>query len=158
MGEVGNFQRRLRCVKLHLSSMRHQWGPSVLRTHSLQNVADISLAWELIVDEAALGDGVASRLLGDLAYRSEGLKEVLAEVDILLMTEPSERRGGVRQRVEIAICSLKRVFGLGQTLASTLLVGLATRIAAKIAPYTYALAVNRMLGGPQGRSIKELWA
>jgi hypothetical protein len=105
-----------------------------------------------------LGDGVASRLLGDLAYRSEGLKEALAEVDILLMTEPSERRGGVRQRVEIAICSLKRVFGLGQTLASTLLVGLATRIAAKIAPYTYALAVNRMLGGPQGRIIKELWA
>jgi hypothetical protein len=44
VGEVGNFQRRLRCVKLHLSSLRHQWGPSVLRTHPLQNVADISLA------------------------------------------------------------------------------------------------------------------
>ena len=74
-----------------------------------------------------MGDGVASRLLGDLAYRSEGLKEVLAEVDILLMTEPSERRGGVRQRVEITISSLKRVLGLGETLATTL-VGLATRI------------------------------
>jgi hypothetical protein len=95
--------------------------------------------------------------LGDLAYRSEGLKEALAEVDILLVTEPSERRrGGLRQRVEIAICSLKRVFGLGETLATTL-VGLATRIAAKIAAYTYAFAVNRMLARPQGH-IKELWA
>ena len=114
-----------------------------------------ALAEELI-DEAALGDGVARRLFGDLAYRSEGLKEALAEVDILLVTEPSERRHGLRQRVEIAISSLKRVLGLGKTLASTL-VGLATRITAKIAAYTYALAVNRMLGRPQGH-IKELWA
>jgi hypothetical protein len=42
------------------------------------------------------------------------------------------------------------------TLAKTL-VGLVTRIAAKIAAYTYAFFVNRMLGRPQGR-IKELWA
>ena len=40
---------------------------------------------------------------------------------------------------------------------ATTLVGLATRIAAKIAAYTYAFAVNRMLGRPQGR-IKALWA
>ena len=119
------------------------------------NVADVSLTEELI-DEAALGDGVARRLLGDLAYRSEGLKEALAEIGILLVTEPSERRRGVRQRVEIAISSLKRVFGLSETLATTL-VGLATRIASKIAAYTYAFAVNRMLERPQGR-IKELWA
>jgi Transposase DDE domain len=119
------------------------------------NVADVSLTEELIA-EAALGYGAARRLLGDLAYRSEGLKEALAEVDILLVTEPSERRRGVRQQVEIALSSLKRVFGLGETLATTL-VGLATRIAAKIAAYTYALVVNRMLGRPQGR-IKELWA
>ena len=58
--------------------------------------------------------------------------------------------------MEIAICSLKRVFGLGQTLATTL-VGLATRIAAKIAAYTYAFLINRRLGRPQGL-IKELWA
>jgi hypothetical protein len=135
--------------------LRHQWGPSLLRTHPLQNVADVCLTEELI-DEAALGDGVARRLLGDLAYRSEGLKEPLAEIGILLVTEPSERRHGLRQRVEIAISSLKRVFGLSETLATTL-VGLATRIAAKIAAYTYAFAVNRMLGRPQGR-IKELWA
>jgi hypothetical protein len=48
------------------------------------------------------------------------------------------------------------VFGLGRTLATTL-VGLATRIAAKVAAYTYGFHVNRLLGRPQGR-IKELWA
>ena len=42
-------------------------------------------------------------------------------------------------------------------MANTL-VGLASRIAAKICAYTYAaFAVNRRLGGAQGR-IKELWA
>jgi len=58
--------------------------------------------------------------------------------------------------VEICFSSLKRVFGLGETLATSL-VGLVTRIAAKMAAYTYAFLVNRMLGRPQGR-IKELWA
>jgi hypothetical protein len=111
------------------------------------NVADVSLTEELLA-EAALRGGVARRLLGNLAYRSAGLKEALAKVDILLVTEPSDQRRGLRQRIEIAISSLKRVFGLGETL-----VGLATRIAA----YTYAFAVNRTLGRPQGR-IKELWA
>jgi hypothetical protein len=140
-------------VKLHLICATN----GVLLSYELTpaNVADVSLTEELLA-EAALGDGLARRLLGDLAYRSEGLKEALAEVDILLVTEPSERRRGLRQRVEIAISSLKRVFGLGETLATTL-VGLATRIATKIAAYTYAFAVNRTLGRPQGR-IKELWA
>jgi hypothetical protein len=64
--------------------------------------------------------------------------------------------GGKRQRVEIALASLKQVFGIGQTL-TTSLVGLATRIAAKIAAYTYAFLVNRRIGRPQGR-IKDLWA
>ena len=94
--------------------------------------------------------------MGDLAYRSKELREALAAVGILLTTEPSERRRGVRQRIEIALSSLTRVFGLGETLATTL-IGLATRIAAKICAYTYAFVVNRMLGRPQGR-IKELWA
>jgi hypothetical protein len=84
------------------------------------------------------------------------LRKALAEVGVLLAPKPSERRRGVRQRIEIALSSLKRVFGLGETLATTL-VGLATRIAAKIAAYTYAFLINRMLGWPQGR-IKELWA
>jgi hypothetical protein len=120
------------------------------------NVADISLSEELIA-EAALGEGVARRLLGDLAYQSEDLREALAEVGILLATERAERRRGVRQRIEIAISSLKRVFGLGETLATTTLIGLATRIAAKICAYTYAFLVNRLLNRPQGH-IKELWA
>jgi Transposase DDE domain len=119
------------------------------------NVADISLTEELL-NEAALGEKVASKLLGDLAYRSEDLREALEEVGILLATERSERRHGARQHIEIAISSLKRVFGLGETLATTL-VGLATRIAAKIAAYTYAFLVNRQLDRPQG-CIKELWA
>jgi hypothetical protein len=140
-------------VKLHLICATN--GVPISYELTPANVADVCLAEELI-NEAALGDGVARRLLGDLAYRSEGLKETLAEIGILLVTEPSERRRGVRQRVEIAISSLKRVFGLSETLATTL-VGLATRIAAKIAAYTYAFAINRVLGRPQGR-IKELWA
>ena len=140
-------------VKLHLICATN--GVPLSYDLTPANIADVSLTEELLA-EAALGDGVARRLLGDLAYRSEGLKEALAEVDILLVTEPSARRRGVRQRVEIAISSLKRVFGLGETLATTL-VGLATRITAKIAAYTYAFAVNRTLGRPQGR-IKELWA
>ena len=76
---------------------------------------------------------------------------------ILLATEPSEWRHGVRQHIrEIAFSSLKRVFGLGETLATTL-VGLAIRVAAKICAYTYAFLVNRHLDRPQGH-IKELWA
>jgi hypothetical protein len=92
----------------------------------------------------------------DLAYRSEQLAEGLAECGVLLVTERVDQRPGVRQQIEIALASLKRVFGLGETLATTL-VGLATRIAAKITAYTYAFLVNRRLGRTQGR-IKELWA
>ena len=140
-------------VKLHLLCSTNR----VPLSYELSpaNVADVSLTEELIA-EAALGDGVARRLLGDLAYRNEDLRKALAEVGILLATERSERRAGVRQHIEIALASLKRVFGLGETLATTL-VGLATRIAAKICAYTYAFLVNRMLGRPQGH-IKELWA
>jgi hypothetical protein len=74
-----------------------------------------------------LGEGVARSLFGDLAYSSEDLREALAEVGILLVTEPSERRREARQQVEIVLSSLKRVLGLGETLATTL-VGLATKI------------------------------
>ncbi len=118
------------------------------------NVAEVRLTGELI-DGANLGDGVARKLLGDLAYRSEALEETLAEAGVLLVTERS-RQGGKRQQVEIVLASLKRIFGIGQTMATTL-VGLATRIAAKIAAYTYAFLGNRRLGRPQGR-IKDLWA
>jgi hypothetical protein len=140
-------------VKLHMLCATN--GVPISYELTPANVADVSLTEELIAG-AKLGYGMARRLLGDLAYRSGELREVLAEMGILLSTERSQRRPGVRQRVEIAISSLKRVFGVGETLATTL-VGLATRIAAKICAYTYAFLVNRMLGRPQAR-IKELWA
>ena len=140
-------------VKLHLLCATNRVPISYELTPA--NVADVSLTDELLA-EARLGEEVARRMLGDLAYRSEELREELAEVGILLATEPSERRHGVRQHIEIAFSSLKRVFGLGETLATTL-VGLAIRIAAKICAYTYALLVNRHLDRPQGH-IKELWA
>lgn len=140
-------------VKLHLLCSANRVPLSYELTPA--NIADVRLTEELVA-EAALGEGVARRLLGDLAYRSEDLREALAECGILLATERSDRRGGARQQIEIAFSSLKRVFGLGETLATTL-VGLATRIAAKITAYTYGFYVNRILGRPQGH-IKELWA
>src|ERR687897_701731 len=73
------------------------------------NVAEITLTEELL-EQAALGDSVVRKLQGDLAYRSEALKEALAEVGVLLQTEPAERRPGTRKRIEIALSSLKRVF------------------------------------------------
>jgi hypothetical protein len=142
-------------VKLHLLCATNRIPVSYELTSA--NVADIPLMKELL-DEAGLSEKevAARRLLGDLAYRSEELKEELAEVGILLATEKAERRSGVRQQVEIAISSLKRVFGLGETLARSI-IGLASRIVAKITAYTYAVLVNRRLGRPQGK-IKELWA
>ena len=74
----------------------------------------------------------------------------------MLVTERAERRPATRQQVEICFAALKRAFGLGATLAKTL-VGLATRIAAKMTAYTYGFYVNRVLDRPQGH-IKELWA
>src|SRR5215213_1760020 len=139
-------------MKLHLLCATNRVPISYELTAA--NVADICLTEELIA-EANLGDAVARRLLADLAYSSEELRAALAEVGILLATERAERRRGVRQHIEIALSSLKRVFGLGETLATTL-IGLATRIAAKIAAYTYALLINRVLGRSQGH-IKELW-
>jgi len=118
------------------------------------NVAEVRLTKELL-EEANLGKDVARRLFGDLAYRSEVLEKALAGTGVLLVTERS-RQNGKRQQIEIAIASLKRVFRLGETLATTL-VGLVTRIAATICAYTYAFLVNRHLERPQGR-IKDLWA
>jgi hypothetical protein len=110
----------------------------------------------LSIAEANLGGAPARRVFGDLAYRSEPLENSPAEFGALLVTERAEQQCGVRQRIEIAFASLKRVFRLGETMATTL-TGLATRIVAKITAYTYAFIVNRYLARPQGR-IKELWA
>jgi hypothetical protein len=135
-------------VKLHMLCATNRVPISYELTPA--NVAEVGLVQELL-DEANLANEPARKLLGDLAYRSERLKESLAEAGVLLATEQADRR-----QVEIALSSLKRVFRLGETLATTL-VGLATRIAAKMTAYTYAFMVNRILGRPQGR-IKELWA
>ncbi len=141
-------------VKLHLLCATNRVPLSYELTAA--NVAEVKLTEELLAEAGLLGEeGLARRLFGDLAYRSEALGEALAESGILLVTERS-RQGGKRQQVEIALASLKREFRIGETLATTL-TGLATRIAAKIAAYTYGLFVNRVLGRPQGR-IKELWA
>jgi len=139
-------------VKLHLLCVTNR--VPLCYELTAANVAEIGLTKELLA-AASLGEDFARRLLGDLAYRSEALEKTLADSGILLLTE-RPRQGGKRQQVEIAIASLKRVFGIGETLATTL-VGLATRIAAKICAYTYAFYVNRLFGRPQGQ-IKDLWA
>lgn len=118
------------------------------------NVADLRLVGELL-GECGLEEDLARRLFGDLAYQSEELESSLAAAGIFLVTERSPQ-GGKRQQAEIAFSSLKRVFGVERTLAKTL-VGLATRIVAKITAYTYAFLVNRRLGRSQGK-VKDLWA
>ena len=121
------------------------------------NAADVLLVRELLAG-AGLKEGtiIARRLFGDQAYRSARLKEELAEAGVLLQTERAERRPAIRQQAEVCFAALKRVFGMGETLATTL-VGLATRIAEKVTAYTYGLYINRLLGRQQGL-IKELWA
>jgi hypothetical protein len=139
-------------VKLHLLCATNRIPISYELTTA--NIAEVRLLGELL-GGAQLGEGLARRLLGDLAYRSEKLGATLADGGVSLVTERS-RQHGVRQQAEVAFSTLKRVFGIERTLAKTL-VGLATRIVAKIAAYTYGCYVNRLLGRPQGW-IKALWA
>ena len=120
------------------------------------NVADVLLVRELVW-EAGLEEGtVARRLFGDLAYRGGALAEELAEAGVKLATEKADRRPAIRQQVEVCFAALKSIFGMDATLAKTL-TGLVTRIAAKVAAYTYGLYINRLIGRPQG-CVKELWA
>ena len=139
-------------VKLHLLCATNRIPISYELTTA--NIAEVRLVGELL-GGAQLGEGLARRLLGDLAYRSEKLGATLADGGVSLVSECS-RQHGVRQQAEVAFSTLKRVFGIERTLAKTL-VGLATRIVAKIAAYTYGCYVNRLLGRPQGW-IKALWA
>jgi len=139
-------------VKLHLLCATNRIPISYELTTA--NIAEVRLLGELL-GGAQLGEGLARRLLGDLAYRSEKLGATLADGGVSLVTERS-RQHGVRQQAEVAFSTLKRVFGIERTLAKTL-VGLATRIVAKIAASTYGCYVNRLLGRPQGW-IKALWA
>lgn len=141
-------------VKLHLICATNRVPLSYEITAA--NVADVLLVRELLVEAGLEEDGVVRKLLGDMAYRSEALGEELEGAGVLLATEKADRRAPVRQQVEVCFAALKRVFGMSGTLAKTL-VGLVTRIAAKVAAYTYGFYVNRLLGRAQGR-IKELWA
>ena len=139
-------------LKLHLLCATNRVPVSYEITAA--NVADLRLTGELL-NEASLGQGVARRLLADLAYKSEPLSTTLAESEILLVTERAEQRG-IRQQIEIAFAGLKGVFGLGWTLAKSL-TGIVMRVVAKVAAYTFGFYINRMFGRPQGK-IKELWA
>jgi Transposase DDE domain len=140
-------------VKLHLVCATNR--VPICYELTAANVADVRLVGELLAAAHLASEDLARKLLGDLAYRSGDLEEELAEAGVLLVTERSAQ-GGKRQQAEIAFSSLKRVFGIDRTLATTL-IGLATRVVAKIVAYTYAFYVNRLLGRPQGR-MKELWA
>ena len=142
-------------VKLHLLCSTNRIPLSYELTAA--NVADALLVRELVAGAGLLGeDDLARKLLGELAYRGGGLAAELAQSGILLATEKADRRPPIRQRVEVCFAALKRVFGMDRTLAKTL-VGLATRIAAKVAAYTYGCYINRLIGRPQGR-IRDLWA
>ncbi len=141
-------------VKLHLICATNRVPLSYELTAA--NVADVLLVRELLAEAGLDEAAVARRLLGDLAYRGGELGEELAGRAILLTTERADRRAPIRQQVEVCFAALKGVFGMDGTLAKTL-VGLVTRIAAKVAAYTYGLYVNRLFGRPQGH-IKELWA
>jgi len=77
-------------------------------------VAEVRLREQLLA-EANLRDDLALRLLGDLAYRSEALEHALAECGISLVTQRTDQHGQ-GQRIEIALSSFKRAFGLDGTL------------------------------------------
>lgn len=139
-------------VKLHLICATNR--VPICYELTAANVAEVRLVGELL-GEAGLGEDLARKLLGDLAYRSEQLEEELAEAGIALVTERSAQ-SGKRQQVEVAFSALKRIFGIERTLAKTL-TGLTTRIVAKISAYTYAFYINRLLARPQGQ-MKDLWA
>ncbi len=111
---------------------------------------------ELLSEAGLEENGLVRRHLGDLAYRGGALGEQLAGRGIILATEKADRRPPIRQQIEVCFAALKRVFGMDGTLAKTL-TGLVTRIAAKVAAYTYGCYINRLMGRTQGR-IKELWA
>ena len=141
-------------VKLHLVCSSGRVPLSYEMTAA--NAADVLLVEELLAGADLQEGEVARRLFGDLAYESGALRRRLAESGILLSTGGASRRPARRQQIEVCFAHLKGAFGLGETLAKTL-VGLAIRIAAKVTAYTFGLYVNRLLGRPQGR-IKELWA
>ncbi|MCA1715546.1 MAG: transposase [Actinobacteria bacterium] len=77
-------------VKLHLLLLCATNGvPPLCYELTAANVAEVKLTEELLT-EAGLGEAVARRLLGDLAYhQSEALEEALADCGVLLLVRPS---------------------------------------------------------------------
>ena len=140
-------------VKLHLLCATNRIPVSYELTAA--NVAEVRLVDELL-GGARLEQGLARKLLGDLAYRSEKLGETLAGGGVSLVTErrpPARRKTAGGGDVLYPQTGLRDRTHAGQDA----LVGLATRIVAKICAYTYGCYVNRLLGRPQGW-IKDLWA
>jgi hypothetical protein len=86
-------------VKLHLLCTTNRVPISYELTSA--NVADLTLVGELLYGADLNEDGLARRLLGDLAYRSAPLREELGECGVLLATEKADRRPSVRQQVEV---------------------------------------------------------
>ncbi len=114
-------------VKLHLLCSTNRVPLSYELTAA--NVADVLLVRELLEVAGLDEGGVVRRLFGDLAYRGGKLKKELAEAGVLLAADRADRRPAVRQQAEVCFAALKRVFGMGGTLAKSP-VGLVTWIAA----------------------------
>ncbi len=140
-------------VKLHVLCATNRVPVSYELTPA--NAAEARLVRELLAEaEILFGDGAARKLLGDLAYRGEELREALDECGVLLATERADRRRpALRQQVEVCFAALKRVLGLGargDTGEDALGAGDQDR-GQEITAYTYAFLVNRLLGRSQGR-------
>jgi hypothetical protein len=78
-------------VKLHLICATNR--VPVCYELTPANVAEITMTEELLA-EANLSEGLARKVFGDLAYRSELLEEELAKVGILLVSEWARQRRG----------------------------------------------------------------
>src|SRR4051812_26094319 len=95
-------------VKLHLLCATNR--VPISYELSAANAAEVRLTKELLAEAELETNGVARKLLGDLAYRSTELKEELARLGIVLATEQADRRPGTRQQIErLCFSSLKRV-------------------------------------------------
>ena len=87
-------------VKLHLLCATNRVPVSYELTSA--NAAEVRLVGELLAEaDLPFGDGSARKLLGDLAYHSEELREALAECGVLLASASGPtggRRSGSRSR------------------------------------------------------------
>lgn len=136
-------------VKLHLLCATNRVALSYELTAA--NAADVLLVRGLLEVAGLDEGGVVKRLFGDLAYRSGKLKEELAEAGVLLAADQPDRRPAIRQQAEVCFAALKRVFGMGRTLARTPM-GLVTRIAAKVTATPTACTSTGSSGGRRGAS------